>query len=122
MDPEALNYNPDAVIPDRCYLLNSIEYNINNLDYNYLQTIFPNPFNATTTIKFDLMNSYNIEYPVSIDVIDISGRVVEKLIDGSFMQGSHQIEWDAINHSSGIYFVRLTTDKISQTKKIILMK
>ena len=122
MDPEALNYNPDAVIPDRCYLLNSIEYNINNLDYNYLKTIFPNPFNATTTIKFDVINSYNIEYPVSIDVIDISGRVVEILIDSSFMQGSYHIEWDAINHSSGIYFVRLTTDKISQTKKIILMK
>lgn len=85
---------------------------------------YPNPFNPSTTISFDLIKSENI----SLIVYDLMGRVVRKLIDDDFYyQGSHKITWDGRSDSnesvaSGIYFYRLSDYNIKQTFSMILIK
>jgi hypothetical protein len=88
------------------------------LDRFELMPAFPNPFNPNTTIQYNVKNSESI----SLQVIDVSGRVVETLLDDIIEPGNHEITWNARNHPSGIYFVKLTSGERSQTQKLILLK
>jgi len=84
---------------------------------------FPNPFNPKTKIKFDLKQedgSWNIE--VRLVIYDILGREVANLIDEQLKPGTYEIEFDALNYSSGVYFYRLITEYYTETKKLILIK
>ena len=83
-----------------------------------LYPAYPNPFNPITTI------TYSIPDPsiVTIRVYDILGNQVVELQDQFKLAGKHQVIWDASNQSTGIYFVKMRTEKLSQTQKIILTK
>jgi archaellum component FlaG (FlaF/FlaG flagellin family) len=84
---------------------------------------YPNPFNPTTTISFDLAVSGH----VSIDVFNIRGQKVTTLVNDEFNAGPHTVNWNGVDSngrsvSSGIYFYRMTTDDFTSTRKMILMK
>jgi hypothetical protein len=79
---------------------------------------YPNPFNATTKISYDLATSGN----VSLKVYDISGRLVETLVDRYQEAGSQTASWDASGVSSGVYFYKLVTSDYSCTKKMNLLR
>jgi len=85
---------------------------------------YPNPFNPVTTIRFTL----STEALVSLQVYDIVGRKVAELIRSRLMnEGKHEVEFDASNLSSGVYFYRLSVTpwgKLSyrETKKMFLLK
>jgi hypothetical protein len=79
---------------------------------------YPNPFNATTSISFDLAAAGD----VSLKVYNLSGQLVETLIDDRMDAGSHVITWDASSYSSGIYFYKLTTANKVFTKRMTLLK
>ncbi|MBU1881556.1 T9SS type A sorting domain-containing protein, partial [bacterium] len=64
---------------------------------------FPNPFNPTTAISYQLSAFSN----VNLTVYDISGRKVMTLVDGKREAGSHQVTFDGSDFASGIYFCRL---------------
>jgi len=83
------------------------------LDQNY-----PNPFNAETSISYTLADGGN----VSLNIYDISGRLVETLVDGYQIAGKRLVTWDASGGSSGIYFYKLTTPDFTQTKKMNLLR
>ena len=68
-----------------------------------LSPAYPNPFNATTVISFELRDASF----VSLAVYDITGREVSTLVNGFESAGVHSVIWDAEVFSSGIYFVRL---------------
>jgi len=84
-----------------------------SLDQNY-----PNPFNATTNISFSLVEAGN----VSLNVYDITGRLVVTLVDGQMDAGQHVVVWDASSVSSGVYFYKLATVDYSATKSMNLLK
>ena len=84
-----------------------------SLDQNY-----PNPFNATTNISFSLAEAGN----VSLNVYDITGRLVVTLVDGQMDAGEHLVAWDASSVSSGVYFYKLTAGDYSATKSMNLLK
>ncbi|MCP3681849.1 MAG: T9SS type A sorting domain-containing protein [bacterium] len=86
-------------------------------DYDLLGN-YPNPFNATTTIQFDLEK----ESQVSLDVYDILGRKVTTLAEGVHQAGEHKVNWDASTYSSGVYFYKLTTNDKTFTKRMTLLK
>ncbi len=87
--------------------------------FNYsLSQNYPNPFNPTTTIEFTLPKSGNVE----LSVYNLLGEEITTLIDGYKTQGNHSINFDGHNLSSGIYFYRITTNKMIITKKMLLMK
>lgn len=79
---------------------------------------YPNPFNASTTITYDLPNASR----VSLRVSDLLGREMTVLKDGFAEAGSHRVMFDGSRLTSGIYFVRLDAGKFSQTKKLMLLK
>ncbi|MGA3287300.1 MAG: T9SS type A sorting domain-containing protein [Bacteroidota bacterium] len=79
---------------------------------------FPNPFNPSTTINFEIPKSG----VVSLKVYDIYGREIATLVEGIKSAGSHTAEFNGSNLSSGVYFARLRSNSFSQTVKLILAK
>jgi hypothetical protein len=85
---------------------------------------YPNPFNPTTTIKFDLPEPSH----VSLVIYDVLGRKVAELENGMKEAGYHSTTWNASDVASGVYFARCTaTDvngnvKLSKVSKLLLTK
>ena len=84
----------------------------------------PNPFNPTTTIRFDLACEGHVE----LRVYDVAGHVVKTLVNGSLAAGWNVgIPWTGLDDAgtrvpSGVYFYRLVTADLTATKKMVLMK
>lgn len=85
---------------------------------------FPNPFNPSTTIGFDLREKAGVK----LEVYDLRGRLVVSLVDGVMRDaGHHEVVWngkDAGGHAvpSGVYFSRLTAGPLATTRKMVLLK
>lgn len=79
---------------------------------------YPNPFNPSTTFTYSLPEASF----TSLKIYDAIGNEVAVVIDEIKPAGTHQIEFDAIGLSSGIYYYTLQAGAFTQTKKMILMK
>jgi len=79
---------------------------------------YPNPFNPTTTISFDLDKPTE----VTLTIFNALGRTVAVLVNELKPTGFHQVDLDASNLSSGIYFYRLEAGEFSLTKRLTLIK
>jgi hypothetical protein len=78
----------------------------------------PNPFNPSTTISFTLpIRSY-----VSLKVYDILGKEITVIANEEMGAGSHSIQWNATNVSSGVYFCRMQAGTYSETKRLLLLR
>ena len=84
-----------------------------NLSQNY-----PNPFNPSTTINYDLP----YDGKATLKIFDISGKEVSTLINEFQTAGYYTISFNGNNLSSGIYFYSLTSNDISLTKRMLLVK
>ena len=88
-----------------------------------LHLAYPNPFNPSTTIQYDLpKDSF-----VTIDIYDMMGRKVKTLLNDQIPAGRRSIVWDGTNKlnqavSAGTYFYMISTNKYKSTKKLILLK
>ncbi len=92
--------------------------NIMPADYNVSQN-FPNPFNPSTSIKYQVPGNVF----VSLKVYNSLGQDVATLVNGMVTAGSHEVNFNASNLSSGIYFYVLKAgEKFVQTRKMILLK
>jgi hypothetical protein len=84
---------------------------------------YPNPFNPTTKIKFDVPNVMNSrDRSLLLIIYDALGREVATLVNEQLQPGSYEVEWDASNYPSGVYFYKLEAGSFSQTKKLVLIK
>ena len=83
-----------------------------------LHSAYPNPFNPSTLIRFDLSNADM----VSLDIFDIAGKQVASLINEYMIPGNHQISWNPGNLSSGIYLVNLVVGTETFNEKITFIK
>jgi hypothetical protein len=88
-----------------------------------LASIYPNPFNPTTKIVFDLSE----KTAVHLAVYDASGRAVCTLVKGVLEAGPHSATWQGVTDSglrvsSGVYFCRMKTGKTDQTMKMVLLR
>jgi hypothetical protein len=79
---------------------------------------YPNPFNPTTTISFDLDHAGMVR----LKVFDITGREVNSLIEESMTAGAHAVSFDGEGLASGIYFYSLQCGNQKLTKKMVLLK
>ena len=91
---------------------------------NQLYSNFPNPFNPTTTISFDIAQASSF---VTLDIYNIKEQKVKTLVNDDLEVGKHTILWDGKDDSgksvsSGIYFYKMKTAKYTSTRKMILMK
>ena len=88
-----------------------------------LASVYPNPFNATVTIRVD--NPYG--QAVELAVYDLNGRWLEEIYAGWLGPGAHQFRWraegrDAVTLNSGVYLLRLRGETASMTRKLVLLK
>jgi len=83
-----------------------------------LQQNFPNPFNLSTTIKFEVFERTNLV----LSIYNELGQKVDELINRELFAGNHQIVWNATNFSAGLYFYEIRTPHFSSTKKMMLLK
>ncbi len=83
-----------------------------------LQPNYPNPFNPTTTINYDLPSSQR----VTLKVYDAHGRELATLVDRQQPAGRYTVPFDASHLSSGTYFYKLTAGSFSETKKMAFVK
>lgn len=87
--------------------------------YKYeLKDNYPNPFNPSTTINFELASGGF----TSLKIYDILGKEVAILVNEKKEAGTYAVQWNASNFSSGVYFFRLETGGFVQSKRMILTK
>ncbi|MCI0448593.1 MAG: T9SS type A sorting domain-containing protein [Chlorobi bacterium] len=79
---------------------------------------YPNPFNPVTNVKFQIPK-YGF---VKLVVFDVLGREIETLVNEELSPGTYEVEWDASNYPSGVYYYKLTAQDFSETKKMVLVK
>jgi hypothetical protein len=77
---------------------------------------YPNPFNPTISFQIPV-NSF-----VSLKIYDQLGQDVATLVNGPRLTGKYQVQWDATNHPSGVYFCRLQTELRSEIRKLVLIR
>ncbi|UCF04982.1 MAG: choice-of-anchor D domain-containing protein, partial [bacterium] len=83
----------------------------------------PNPFNPTTTIRFDLPRAVHVK----LSVYNVKGELIATLVNQSMTEGRKEVAWSAKDNkgravSSGIYFYRLVAGDFVQTKKMVLLR
>ena len=84
-----------------------------------LTDAYPNPFNPSATIIYDLA----IEGHVEIMVYDATGRLVDELVNQHQTAGyDYSVTWNASNQASGMYFAKMFVGDVVQTQKLVLLK
>jgi hypothetical protein len=83
-----------------------------------LYPCYPNPFNAVTTLSYDLPEPGF----VSLRVFDALGRTAAVLTNGTMAAGNHRVSFDGGNLASGTYYARFETPRLTQTTKLVLLK
>jgi hypothetical protein len=83
-----------------------------------LRQNFPNPFNPSTMIQFDLPGPAT----VTLKVTNILGEEVATLVAGQLAGGRHEVQWSASGLASGVYVYQLRTRNVIETKKMLLLR
>ena len=79
---------------------------------------FPNPFNPSTEIRYQLPVQGN----VTLTVYNVTGQEVAILINGEQAPGIYHVRWNALNQPSGMYFYQLVTDRYQDVRQMMLLK
>ncbi len=96
----------------------TIDKELNSIGDFSLSNNYPNPFNPSTTIKYQLPEPGL----VTIKVYDVLGNEIATLVNEEKPAGNFEIEFDGTGLPSGIYFYRLQTESYAETKKMVLLK
>lgn len=81
-------------------------------------TAYPNPFNPRTTLRFELVESKNI----NLSIFDVTGREIANLADGIYPSGIYDFKFNSDNLTSGIYFAKLNIGSTESSLKLLLLK
>jgi len=96
-----------------------IEINIENLPKKYeLSQNFPNPFNPSTVISYSLPKASDVH----LEIYNMLGQEVATLVNQKQNAGRYNVEFNADNLASGIYFYSIRTEGFSSIKKMMLLK
>ena len=88
-----------------------------------LSNNYPNPFNDYTTIEFTTLESEKVQ----VEIFDLRGQMVKKLIDKKLSPGTYSTTWDGTNENgnlvnNGFYFYTLTIGDVTLSEKMILLR
>ncbi len=107
----------DGVVIELPSYSNLSNSNILNKSFE-ITSLYPNPFNPTTTLTFQVPELTNI----NVDIYNINGQFVESLYSGFKNPGQHSINWNASNVSTGVYLIRMSSGSYVETSKVMLLK
>ncbi len=79
---------------------------------------YPNPFNPSTTIRFSIPKSAE----VNLRIFNLLGEEVATLVSGHRDAGTHTVQWDATGQPSGVFFCRLRAGEFVETRKLVLLR
>jgi acetyl esterase/lipase len=79
---------------------------------------YPNPFNPSTTIGFKVQ----VSGFTSLKIFDLLGQEVATLVNEEMRPGSYEVSWDAAGFPSGVYFYRIQTNEITETRRLLLLR
>ncbi|HEY3250753.1 MAG TPA: M1 family aminopeptidase [Ignavibacteria bacterium] len=124
--PSTFTFDPDYDILLRQGTTNPIGINVNETEVPQRYALgqnFPNPFNPTTKINFDLPARSNVE----LKVYDTAGRLVSTIFSGMIDVGKYTAEFDASNLASGVYYYELRAESeakglFKDVKKMVVVK
>ncbi|HEX9973729.1 MAG TPA: FlgD immunoglobulin-like domain containing protein [bacterium] len=90
-----------------------------------LKSNYPNPFNSTTTINYEV--PIGVITPVNLKIYNIFGQIVKTLFDGNQDAGRYTVDWDGSDDdgklmTSGVYFCILQSGNYQNTKKMTLLR
>lgn len=85
---------------------------------NMLYNNYPNPFNPSTVIKYQIPRNGNVK----IIIYDMLGREVKTLVNGFKQKGQREVQFDASGLSSGVYIYRIEANEFSASRKMVLLK
>jgi hypothetical protein len=84
---------------------------------------YPNPFNPATKIRFQIPAIVETtRRVVSLKIYDVLGKEIAVLVNQNLKPGIYEIDWNAENIPSGVYFYSLITNEFTQTKKMVVLK
>jgi len=106
-----------GIFPDRFKVGISQETRIIPTEFK-LYPVYPNPFNPTTNIQFDLPE----ESMVRLTIVDLQGRAVEQLVNNRIAAGRINFTWNAARYPSGIYFAAVEINGHQTIRKMTLLK
>ncbi|MEE4311333.1 MAG: FG-GAP-like repeat-containing protein [candidate division KSB1 bacterium] len=111
-----------------CYWISAVDNSDNNSHLSQgvgpfmksfrIHPNYPNPFNQSTTLTFDLP----AKGKMSIHVYNINGQFVEEILDQDMRSGNHKIPWQFRNQSSGVYLLHFKYNNIQKCKKCLYLK
>jgi plastocyanin len=116
------NYICSPHAPDMAGMINATVSSINqtteivrgfDISQNY-----PNPFNPATKINFSIPLSSR----VTLKIFNNAGQEVATLVNEILNASSYEVDWDAANHNSGVYYYRIQAGNYSETRKMLLIK
>jgi hypothetical protein len=120
-DPN-LPYDPDGTVADMgAFYFNQLAVpgpERTAVRHYQLAQNYPNPFNAQTRIGFELARAGEVK----LEVFDITGRLVRRLVDGMMPEGTHEVQLDARDLPSGVYVYRLAAREVIEAKKMVLIR
>ena len=110
-------------LPATTTALSTIADNIVSPSVFKLMQNYPNPFNPSTLIDFEVFETSK----VSLNVYDLSGRLVKNLLSGNLNSGAYSIEWNGkntngISAAAGVYFYSISSGQSTLIKKMSLIK
>ena len=97
---------------------NIIDIKVSGPTHFSLEQNYPNPFNPSTTIEYSIPESGNVK----LNVYNSLGEEVETLVNEEKPAGNYEVNFNASELASGIYFYQLRSGAFNQTKKMILIK
>ena len=79
---------------------------------------YPNPFNPTTSIKYDLANNSFVK----LVIYDVTGKEVETLVSDNLQAGRYEATWSGAKYASGIYFAKIEAGSYKHIVKMVMLK
>jgi len=83
-----------------------------------LSTNYPNPFNVSTTIHYEIPRTSSVD----ISIYNLRGEIITTLIHQKMVPGYYDFQWDASEQASGVYIIRFSSPHYVQTQKALLLK
>tara|TARA_B100002052_G_scaffold94259_2_gene86961 strand:+ start:15603 stop:18242 length:2640 start_codon:yes stop_codon:yes gene_type:complete len=123
LDGNIFNANSDFTVSETI-VVNSSDYINSEIVQSYvLATNYPNPFNPSTTISYELVGDSN----VNISIYNVMGQEVANLVNDFKVSGSYSVVWNGTNSNgvempSGVYIMQLNTDSQSISNKLSLLR
>ena len=114
-----LNFEKDMIIGNGLapYRFSDVVNQVSVKEVN-VSTAHPNPFNPVTNIDYSVNTSTNVK----IAIYDVMGRVVDVIENDFKVNGEYSVSWNAMNKSSGIYYISIQTDNEVYSQKVVLLK